>query len=31
MTSFYGEGGTSEGDFHEALNLAAVWDLPVIF
>ena len=26
-----GEGGTSEGDFHEALNLAAVWDLPVIF
>jgi len=28
---FTGEGGTSEGDFHEALNLAAVWDLPVIF
>ena len=28
---FSGEGGTSEGDFHEALNLAAVWDLPVIF
>lgn len=27
---FTGEGGTSEGDFHEALNLAAVWDLPVI-
>lgn len=26
-----GEGGTSEGDFHEALNLAAVWGLPVIF
>ena len=26
-----GEGGTSEGDFHEALNVAAVWDLPVIF
>src|SRR5215217_6384146 len=26
-----GEGGTSEGDFHEALNTAAVWDLPVIF
>ncbi len=23
--------GTSEGDFHEALNVAAVWDLPVIF
>ncbi|MFN3345474.1 MAG: thiamine pyrophosphate-dependent enzyme [Chloroherpetonaceae bacterium] len=29
--AFSGEGGTSEGDFHEALNLAAVWDLPVIF
>jgi 2-oxoisovalerate dehydrogenase E1 component len=29
--AFVGEGGTSEGDFHEALNLAAVWDLPVIF
>ncbi len=28
--AFSGEGGTSEGDFHEALNLAAVWDLPVI-
>lgn len=28
---FCGEGGTSEGDFHEALNVAAVWDLPVIF
>ncbi len=28
---FTGEGGTSEGDFHEALNLAAVWSLPVIF
>lgn len=28
---FSGEGGTSEGDFHEALNTAAVWDLPVIF
>jgi 2-oxoisovalerate dehydrogenase E1 component len=28
---FTGEGATSEGDFHEALNLAAVWDLPVIF
>ena len=28
---FSGEGGTSEGDFHEALNLASVWDLPVIF
>ena len=30
-TVFSGEGGTSEGDFHEALNVAAVWDLPVIF
>jgi 2-oxoisovalerate dehydrogenase E1 component len=28
---FTGEGGTSEGDFHEALNLAAVWKLPVMF
>ncbi len=28
---FSGEGGTSEGDFHEAINVAAVWDLPVIF
>ena len=29
--SFVGDGSTSEGDFHEALNLAAVWELPVIF
>ncbi len=29
--AFSGEGGTSEGDFHEALNVAAVWQLPVIF
>ena len=28
---FTGEGGTSEGDFHEAVNVAAVWNLPVIF
>ena len=28
---FTGDGGTSEGDFHEALNVAAVWDLPVLF
>jgi len=28
---FTGEGATSEGDFHEALNIAAVWDLPVMF
>ncbi|WP_230401623.1 alpha-ketoacid dehydrogenase subunit alpha/beta [Hanstruepera ponticola] len=30
-TVFTGEGGTSEGDFHEALNVASVWQLPVIF
>ncbi len=29
--AFTGDGGTSEGDFHEALNVAAVWDLPIIF
>ncbi|MGB4844026.1 MAG: dehydrogenase E1 component subunit alpha/beta [Ferruginibacter sp.] len=29
--AFTGDGGTSEGDFHEAMNIAAVWDLPVIF
>jgi len=29
--SFCGDGATSEGEFHEALNLAAVWKLPVIF
>jgi 2-oxoisovalerate dehydrogenase E1 component len=29
--TFTGDGGTSEGEFHEALNVAAVWDLPVIF
>lgn len=28
---FTGEGATSEGDFHEALNVAAVWELPVLF
>ncbi len=28
---FSGDGGASEGDFHEALNVAAVWQLPVIF
>jgi 2-oxoisovalerate dehydrogenase E1 component len=28
---FTGEGATSEGDFHEALNIASVWDLPVLF
>ncbi len=29
--AFTGDGGASEGDFHEALNVASVWDLPVIF
>ncbi len=29
--AFTGEGGTSEGDFHEALNVASVWKLPIIF
>ena len=29
--AFTGEGGTSQGEFHEALNVAAVWQLPVIF
>lgn len=29
--AFSGDGGTSEGDFHEAINVASVWDLPVIF
>jgi 2-oxoisovalerate dehydrogenase E1 component len=29
--AFTGEGGTSQGDFHEALNVASVWQLPVIF
>ena len=28
---FSGDGGTSEGDFHESLNVAAVWNLPVLF
>jgi len=31
VAAFTGDGATSEGDFHEALNLAAVWKLPVIF
>ena len=29
--AYLGEGATSEGDFHEALNLASTWDLPVLF
>ena len=28
---FSGDGGSSQGDFHESLNVAAVWDLPLIF
>ena len=28
---FTGDGGTSQGDFHEALNIASVWNLPVLF
>ncbi len=31
VVSFCGDGATSEGDFHEALNLAGVWKLPVVF
>tara|TARA_B110000116_G_scaffold269006_1_gene284128 strand:- start:1396 stop:3363 length:1968 start_codon:yes stop_codon:yes gene_type:complete len=31
VLSFTGDGSTSEGDFHESLNLAAVWNLPIIF
>ena len=31
VVSFTGDGSTSEGDFHESLNIAAVWNLPVIF
>lgn len=29
--SFFGEGGTNEGAFHEALNMAALWNLPVVY
>lgn len=31
VAAFTGDGGTSQGEFHEALNVAAVWELPVIF
>jgi TPP-dependent pyruvate/acetoin dehydrogenase alpha subunit len=31
VASFFGDGATSEGAFHEAVNLAAIWNLPVIF
>lgn len=30
-TCFFGEGAVAEGEFHESLNLAALWDLPVLF
>ena len=29
--AFIGDGATSEGDFHESLNLASVWNLPIFF
>jgi pyruvate dehydrogenase E1 component alpha subunit len=29
--AFFGEGASNEGDFHEAMNLAAIWNLPVVF
>ena len=28
---FFGEGAVAEGEFHETMNLAALWDLPVLF
>ena len=31
VACFFGDGATSEGAFHEGLNLAAIWDLPVIY
>ncbi len=31
VVCFFGDGATSEGDFHEALNFAAVWQVPVVF
>ncbi len=31
VIAFVGDGGTSQGDFHEALNFAAVWNVPVVF
>ncbi len=31
VLAFSGDGGASEGDFHEAMNVASVWDLPVLF
>ena len=29
--AFFGEGASNEGDFHEALNMASIWELPVVF
>src|SRR5437764_10224467 len=31
VMAFFGDGATSEGDFHEALNFAGVWHVPVVF
>ncbi len=31
VVTFFGDGATSEGDFHEAMNFAAVWQAPVVF
>lgn len=31
VLTLFGDGGTSEGDFHEALNFASVWQVPVVF
>jgi pyruvate dehydrogenase E1 component alpha subunit len=31
LLCFFGDGPTNEGEFHEALNLASVWKLPVVF
>ena len=31
VVCFFGDGAANEGSFHEALNLAAIWDLPVVF
>jgi pyruvate dehydrogenase E1 component alpha subunit len=31
LLSYFGDGATNEGSFHEALNMAAIWKLPVVF
>jgi pyruvate dehydrogenase E1 component alpha subunit len=31
LLSFFGEGSTNEGSFHEAMNMASLWDLPIVF